>query len=278
MALTLCVQRTGEVSDILVDRAGGSEDFGGAYGLGKLFTGRLHEGGVEGTSDRKGQGAFGSCFFQGGAGSGNCPGLTGYDDLAVGIVVGRDHYTGDLSTYSLDRPVVEPDDGSHGAGLHLTAALHCACAGGHQTEAILKRHSTGGHEGAEFAQRGSRMAGWVTLVVLRSSSEPSNIMSVIRKPRISLALSIISAALGELSYSSLPMPGNWEPCPGKTNALFILHKIKYFLLLLQRKSGPCSLMDRISDSGSDDRRSIRLGGTIFSKDIFFNHFLRFFKG
>ena len=24
---------------------------------------------------------------------------------------------------------------------------------------------------------------------------------------------------------------------------------------------PCSLMDRISDSGSDDRRSIRLGGT-----------------
>ena len=165
MALTLWVQRTGEVSWSRrfsrmragsvsgLAETGGSEDFGGAYGLGKLFTGRLHEGGVEGAAHRKGQGAFGSRFFQGGAGSGNCPGLTGYDDLAVGIVVGRDHYAGNLTAYSLDRPVVEPDDGSHGAGLHLTAALHCACAGGHQTEAILKRHSTGGHEGAEFAQR-----------------------------------------------------------------------------------------------------------------------------
>jgi len=63
-----------------------------------------------------------------------------------------------------------------------------------------------------------KMAGWVTLVCFRSSSVPSNIISVMRKPRISLAFSNRSRALLCPSYNSFPIPTNWAPCPGNTNA------------------------------------------------------------
>ncbi len=35
--------------------------------------------------------------------------------------------------------------------------------------------------------------------------------------------------------------------------------------MVRLRACPCSLMDRISDSGSDDRRSIRLGGTRYAR-------------
>ena len=76
------------------------------------------------------------------------------------------------------------------------------------------------------------MAGWVTSVALRSSSVPPNMMSVRRMPRSSLALSIRSLARGLLSYSSFPIPGNWDPCPGNIyasvmNAVQIIEPVLY---------------------------------------------------
>ena len=61
-------------------------------------------------------------------------------------------------------------------------------------------------------------AGWVTFVCFNSDSSPANMTSVIRKPSISLAFSNRSFAKGMFSYKSLPIPMNWAPCPGNTNA------------------------------------------------------------
>ena len=61
-----------------------------------------------------------------------------------------------------------------------------------------------------------KMAGWVTLVCFRSASLPVNITLVRLKPRMSLACSNQMRALLSASYRSLPMPGNWLPCPGNT--------------------------------------------------------------
>ena len=53
-----------------------------------------------------------------------------------------------------------------------------------------------------------KTAGWVTLVSFNSSAVPSNMISVILKPRISFAFSNNAAAKGEFSYKSLPIPVN----------------------------------------------------------------------
>ena len=62
------------------------------------------------------------------------------------------------------------------------------------------------------------------------------------------------------------MPGNCDPCPGKTYAFFIvvcfsaptkLKKIVYICPLFR----PYSLMDRMEDSGSFGRSSILRGAT-----------------
>ena len=66
-----------------------------------------------------------------------------------------------------------------------------------------------------------KIAGCVTLVWRRSSAEPSNIRSVILKPKISFDLLKNSLDSAMLSYNSLPIPGFCDPWPGKTNA-FIL--------------------------------------------------------
>ncbi|MNE09379.1 hypothetical protein D3C80_1020520 [compost metagenome] len=54
-------------------------------------------------------------------------------------------------------------------------------------------------------------AGCVTLVSFNCSAVPSNMMSVMRKPNISLAFSNNSLAKGEFSYKSLPIPVNCAP-------------------------------------------------------------------
>ena len=61
-----------------------------------------------------------------------------------------------------------------------------------------------------------KMAGCVTLVCFKSSAMPSNIISVILKPRIALAFSNNAFTLAEFSYKSFPIPGYCAPCPGKT--------------------------------------------------------------
>ena len=53
-----------------------------------------------------------------------------------------------------------------------------------------------------------KTAGWVTLVSFNSSAVPSNMISVILKPKISFAFSNNSFAKGEFSYKSLPIPVN----------------------------------------------------------------------
>ena len=63
-----------------------------------------------------------------------------------------------------------------------------------------------------------KTAGCVTLVSFNSSAVPSNMMSVILKPKISLACSNKALASAEFSYKSLPIPVNCAPCPGKTYA------------------------------------------------------------
>ena len=91
-------------------------------------------------------------------------------------------------------------------------------------------------------------AGCVTLVARRSSALPPNIMSVMRKPSISSAFSIISLALLLDSYKSFPIPENWAPCPGNTNAVFISEhfsaKIGKISVYLQNVR-PLSLLDKI---------------------------------
>ena len=72
-------------------------------------------------------------------------------------------------------------------------------------------------------------AGWVTLVCFKSSGVPSNIKSVILKPKISFAFSNISRASALFSYRSLPIPTNCAPCPGNTNA-FIFFSYCFFKL------------------------------------------------
>ena len=73
-----------------------------------------------------------------------------------------------------------------------------------------------------------KTAGCVTLVSFNSSAVPSNIISVIRKPKISFALSNSSLATAEFSYKSLPIPVNCAPCPGKTYA-FIFFSLKVYV-------------------------------------------------
>ena len=51
-------------------------------------------------------------------------------------------------------------------------------------------------------------AGWVTLVSFNSSAVPSNMTSVIRKPKILFAFSNKSFANSEFSYNSFPIPVN----------------------------------------------------------------------
>ena len=54
-------------------------------------------------------------------------------------------------------------------------------------------------------------AGCVTLVSFNCSAVPSNMMSVMRNPNISLAFSNNSFAKAEFSYKSLPIPVNCAP-------------------------------------------------------------------
>ncbi len=66
------------------------------------------------------------------------------------------------------------------------------------------------------------MAGWVTLVCLRSSAVPSNIISVIENPKIEFALLKYSCANGDFSKRSKPIPENCAPWPGKIYACMLL--------------------------------------------------------
>src|SRR5215475_1976779 len=64
-------------------------------------------------------------------------------------------------------------------------------------------------------------AGWVLTVRPSSSSGPSQ-QSVDRgKPSASSASSNVRRAAGEISAQALPMPGFWDPWPGKTNPIFL---------------------------------------------------------
>ena len=64
---------------------------------------------------------------------------------------------------------------------------------------------------------------------------PLNMISVMRYPRISFAFSNNSLAKAEFSYRSLPIPTNWAPWPGNTNAFIflIIWLVKNKLLFLK---------------------------------------------
>ena len=60
-------------------------------------------------------------------------------------------------------------------------------------------------------------AGWVYMVCLRSASVPSNMISEIRNPKISLACSNNRLAEALFWYNSFPIPRKLtDPCPGNT--------------------------------------------------------------
>ena len=63
-----------------------------------------------------------------------------------------------------------------------------------------------------------KMAGWVFFVFFKSSELPSNITFEISNCIILSAILKSFLLTSEYSYSFLPMPICWEPCPGKTNA------------------------------------------------------------
>ena len=68
-----------------------------------------------------------------------------------------------------------------------------------------------------------KIAGCVTLVCFKSSVVPLNIISEILNPRISLDFSNNSFETFLDSYRSLPIPGNWAPCPGNTYAFILFN-------------------------------------------------------
>ena len=70
-----------------------------------------------------------------------------------------------------------------------------------------------------------KIAGWVTLVCLRASGVPSNMVEAMSKPNTSLASAKRRLAKSDWSNRSFPMPGNWAPWPGNTNAFMRFRKI-----------------------------------------------------
>src|SRR5690554_2973917 len=89
------------------------------------------------------------------------------------------------------------------------------------------------------------MAGWVTFVCFSSSSLPPNMVSVIRKPRISLACSKRSRNFSLPSYNSFPIPENCDPCPGNTYA-FIFYLVELAKIKKRKAFIPFSFSNQIN--------------------------------
>ena len=65
-------------------------------------------------------------------------------------------------------------------------------------------------------------AGWAFSVRLSSSSGPSQASRVMGSPRASSAAANTAAAAGEASARARPIPTDWLPWPGNTNAIWLI--------------------------------------------------------
>ena len=134
-----------------------------------------------------------------------------------GQLVRRHDHAVDRGAGFLYFGVVESQDRRHRTGYGFAGFLHGHRTFGNEPQTVFERKSAGHHQGLKnspsecpatasgFTPSALAMmtewrntAGWVTLVCLSSSSVPANMMSVMRKPRISVGLLEESLGFGDI--------------------------------------------------------------------------------
>ena len=72
---------------------------------------------------------------------------------------------------------------------------------------------------ARYATDVATSAGWALRVRSSSSAGPSQARRESGSPRAASASAKTAAALGDMAATVAPIPGDWDPWPGKTSAI-----------------------------------------------------------
>ena len=248
----------GERIDVGDDRHLGVTWIGLGDGLAQPVASGSHEGRVEGTGDGQRHHPLRAQLLGDGTGGGDALGRTGDHHLARSVEVGHPDVVVGPPAGDLDVLVVQPEHRGHGAGVVDAGLVHRLGPLADQAHAVVegrarrwppglctrpgcgRRRSCGSMPRRSTASTTIRLVTNVHSWAWRVSFSSSASASSSRRATSRSAWIEASSTSSQLSWSAhgRPMPGRWEPWPGKVKASMVALRLdaRSATLLLPRGS------------------------------------------